>query len=772
MGGIIQLTQGLLDSTNAFNSVWRKQIEHEAEFSTNTKQIRLQNDINAELLKIRQSNNFEDWLTNINNLFSETEKGMSDPNSSYYCRNQIEGEMFSKILAEQHSKVNYQIAVMVAKKQSENRIAEAGKATQLLIENGATGQEFTSQANQLYKDLNDNGDIRDLQLEEVETEHKNKGYELSVNKYVDNSFEDAIRNNETFTSFKEKIKAKVDEENPEGISKEKESQIWSNVEKQWNEKLKDLQQNNADKLAEIVTQVRSAGNNVDKGRIARYGMNKVLEYNNTQLLSENDRIRYSSIFELYLKAAESNTDGSGTGNGSNKEVLDSYEKVVKVAPSVALQMVRENIGISPYEAAQAMSKRLQDEWLYVDWKENEKLGYNERNNKYFNLYSGDTSEESLTNEMLKQIMQSRPEVMELWNNNFKGLRDDMKKNPKLYGGASLEALANFLVDLTLESHVGIPTEQIMNTFKKYINDCYIESINYMEFEKKKPGVLKATYDVTKPDQVAKAANLVHEKDYVYTYAGNEVWAPGKKEALEAEGGINSVLRNAAARTLGLSPEDLQDTIYKRTRNDMESVPIFKHGDKAYEVVATENGKSFNVIEYGYKKEKDEDGNEFVVYDEDGLPVFDFSSGEIINGVVPDKKAAKEERKAAKQEAKMNAKTASAETATLKKQREEENKKKITQSNSMPYAMIKAGKVEQGEWENYNNTNRTEERQYMLNVTANKINSEAKDISKIKDEDEKELEKNKFYEKYHINYDDWMENRTEEARHKLILKSVQ
>ena len=90
MGALGNLANALMDSTNAVTNVYDDYLTKQAKLSTDIKTSQLQNEINTELARIRQTSNFEDWNTEINNFFQQVKSGMSDKNSSYYCQNTLQ----------------------------------------------------------------------------------------------------------------------------------------------------------------------------------------------------------------------------------------------------------------------------------------------------------------------------------------------------------------------------------------------------------------------------------------------------------------------------------------------------------------------------------------------------------------------------------------------------------------------------------------------------------------------------------------------------------
>ena len=89
-----------------------KKLEEQAKLSTQTKQIQLQTDINAELAKIRNSSNDEEWNTQINDFFTHVKSGMSNKNSPYYCKNNLQAQQFEAIMEQHRVGVNAKVGQM------------------------------------------------------------------------------------------------------------------------------------------------------------------------------------------------------------------------------------------------------------------------------------------------------------------------------------------------------------------------------------------------------------------------------------------------------------------------------------------------------------------------------------------------------------------------------------------------------------------------------------------------------------------------------------
>ena len=754
MGSIRDFTQGVLSTVGTGVDIWEDRLKKEAERSTLSKQIKLQNAINGELLKLRQNGNYETWNDSIATFFDQVQSGMENPASPYYCKNQIQADAFDKILSESQTRMSYQVAQMAINVASEQRKVDTENTLSIARNNGTTGEEYVNLATQLYDEGFDLGDYSPEEVDNKKKKAVTTGYSDEIDKLWNAGVDDAVMAGKTPEEYWSDVVSKAPKmENADGTfnREEKNNELEKTYKSRYVAKQNEIYQKSEEELSSIARQMRRDITPTEKLELARYGQSVLAKLEKAKRITPQQSLYYSSLFQIKKSEAE--------GDGSGSEAKQSYTDLIKASPTNSLQLMLNN-AINAYTAADVYSNLLKEEWLYGDYKENKGMQSVERIKTYKEKYAGLTSADTLTEALIPELVKRFPYLNSLFNSNFKSLRDDMTNNPKLYGTATVDRLANYMMDLLLETDNGIPNEEVTANFKKHINDCYVESVKYMELDKNNK--LKKTYDANKPKDIASAAQLIHDKDYVFTYGGNEYWAPGKKEALEAEGGIADVLNNAVAGTMDFTDKDYKGFIYKTSLYDKESVPIFKYGDKAYEVVATKDGKNFNIIEYSQKL--DEDGN--VALDENGLPVYDFSSGKEIEGKTPDKK---EGRRESIRAASGNVKDAAKQTASLEKGRVEELENTLVQKDSIP-AAVKAAGIEKEDWENLKNTGRTDQKQYYLTVTINKLKSAAKNIEKIKDEDKKNEAKAKFFEDYHIPYSDWMEADTEEKRQKLILKT--
>jgi len=750
MGEIANFTNALFGAVNTAVKVDNDILSKEAKLSTQNKQIQLQEDIRNKLMDLRTRADYTNWNQEMTGFFEQIKSGMSDPNSKYYCKNNMQGDMFNSILEQNRLGVTEKVGQMVQQREMEKDIVDVQNSKTLLSQT-YSGQQYIDMANELDRGLYETGRITRQQYDQQRDLNFKHGYETMYLNTFNASLDQALAAGKSFEQFFTDIENSMPEmkaTDVNGLEKAFDktglnAAIKKTCQQNYYAKLQDIQQGNANSLSEIEQRMRQQNTAEGKVNIARRGqmaMNNMMGLK----LSEADRHKYAVIFELAIDGATKGSGkGSGSGNGLKKSDFDKFEDLVKAEGDTAIQILIDYPELTGYEAAKLVSDNAVNEWFTSDYQENFDKDADEREKTFETVYKGVTSQESVTDALVKRMVAKYPEVQALVgaDGKFTKLIEDMKKNPDNYGKASASDLSRFMLDTILESNSTTTGEEIMEKFNKWINNCYVESVDYMEFKKKddiKSG-LKKTYNASKAKDIAEAANFVHGADYVYTYNGEEIWAPGKKEALEAEGGIVHVLKNAVAGTLGADAGDV-NFYYKRSKDDIESVPIFTYGGSAYEVNATADGKGFTLT--------------------------DVNTGEVIDGVIPDKEGA---RKEALKTAQEKEKAASQNTASITRDRKEKTEQAIKDANEIPKAVLGAKKIDSehtGEW----TQGTTEMRREYLNQAILKIDSDAKNIEKQKDTKKKTKLREEFENTYGIKYVDWILKENEDYRYDLILNS--
>lgn len=749
MANVFDAITASLESAGSVSKTVNTYLTNEAKLSTQNKQIQLKADINAKMDEIRSSNKPEEWETKINQFFEQTKSSMMNPDSPYYCKNNLQGQMFTSILDEAKVDVDNKVSGLVWEANREKAIIDYRNNLTLLSQT-ESGQGYIDKANGLAKSLFDCGYITREQYQTQLDTNFNTAYIDTATKAFDGTVEEAIKRGDSKESL---IKMALDNVtnlmgiDTDGLPKtfDKEAMnktLKKNFEQNYRAYLADYQQGNANKLSEINQQMRQASTAEGKLAIARRGQQSLSKMTGN-MLSEDDRNKYAAYFDLGLNGSGTSS-GSGSGSGSKKPD-ETFANFCKAQPGEALQMVIDNDSLCPYDAAQIVSDTMVKEWFTGNFKENYDLDSQGRLEDYKNIYEHSTSVQTVTDAMLDKLIEKYPTAANYLKNNCSKLISDIQKNPKEYGEASAGELADFMRDWILSAPAKATDDDFVNALKGYVNNCYIERCKYIEL--KDNGKLRDTFNAKKPADIAKAAQLASEKDFVFTdQYGNERWAKGKKEALEAPGGVVNVLQNAVVGTLGIPESEYKDLSFYYQRDesghDMTNKPIITYKDKAYEVIANDDGKGFTVREYAV----DENGKMQKVRDIEG------KAGGKLQKVM---------RKEEKKEAAQDVKDASAGVATIKKDREQAINKAITESTSIPKAMKAVGTIEKEEWEDVKTV---ENRTTYLNITERKINNDASKVEKDK------MSAAEFKNKYGIDYNEWIKTGERSAHYELILKS--
>ena len=734
MGTIWNVTNAILGATDTATSIANDYLKNEAELVTKQKRYQLQSDINAKLMEISSNGKWDTWNTEIQNFFDKVKGDMSKEDSAYYCKNNLQAEMFDQILSDSLVNVSNRVALMAMQRQGEQHLVNNNKAKMNLINSGVVGYDFIIQANELDSAAENAGLLSPEQKEAARKSNVITGINGEIDKIYQNSVTDAIRNDKTPDTFWQDIKQNLnfmgniaDGIDLESIYAKKEQTI----KQQYNAQIVEMQQKNAKGLAMIFQEVESATTPTAKESAKERGRN-AMDRISENGLSKEDRLSFAVRF-----APDFGKDGSGSGSGSSAGNSNSgkLEDLIKTFPLTAIQLIRNGEVQNFEDAATIFSSTLKKRFFDESFSESKNMDEQQKTDLWKMQYEGQASKESLENAVVQQISTLYPEVGALINKNFEELREDVKNNPNKYGKAETEDLCDFLTDIVLGATKYTSEKDLLEQFNKHVNDWYISKIKYVELDTK--GNLKKTFNANSEKGISEAARFANEHDFVYTRNG-EQWAPGKKEALEAKGGVKDVLESAVRSTLGIPESENVASKYKldAEHNDMTSTPIFSYKGNDYEVIPGDNNKSFTVK--------------------------NLTTGEVIPGKLADKDKLYEERKNEKKAAGEKIKTAHQKTVDIKQARADETNDAIMQSKTMPKAMQSAGAVSADEWSNAQND--ISSRQVYLNDTISAIDKDAKAVKS------KNMSEAEFMKKYGISYADWIKNKVVTDRFNLILNS--
>ncbi len=736
MGSFSRNFGDILHSASTIATTLDKEFQEQARLSTQTKEIQLQTDINNELAQIRQSSNDEEWNTQINDFFTRVKSGMSDKNSPYYCRNNLQAQQFEAIMEQHRVGVSAKVGQMAEQRQSQKRIADVQTAKQNAkqLHHGA---DLLNIYNELDRSLYESGDLNPLEYQQQkEMNYKNCYVDAKLTVF-EQSKADGIKNGKTYEEFKsdfDNVDFSLQHTDIKGLpaefdTKALDEQINKIMEQSYNAALRDMQNKNGLQLANIEKQMLQQDTWEKRQTIARQGQMLLNSFKGLQL-DESRTEHYSKVFDLFLSSGKS---GSGSGAGGSGVDYDKFEDFIKSAPDIAVELVRNGQIVNYHDGKRIMSQTLFDSWHYENYKENKDKNLAERQKTWGQKYFSSASEDTLGNQMYDLVIKSRPALKLVFDTQIKPLVDDIKKNPDDYDDNTVIQLSNLWVDTVLGSNANESDEELVERFNKTKNDVILSKTKFLELDKK--GKLLKTFNAKSETDVAKAARLVSEGDFLYTYNGNTF---GKKAELEAKGGVVDVLKNAFAATRGISEDDYGkiDFFYKPDplHDDVTSTPVITYKNEAWVVIPKEGDKGFILQNY-HNPEETIEGN---------------------------LKGGKEARAEAKQQAKEAEKQAHAAVVDLKHGRVEDTNTNIAGKTDIPKAMQASGKVSSEEW-NTSNGNQTT-RQIYLQDTENAINKAAKNVKKDK------MTEEEFFNKFGIKYEDWVRSSEKTAHFNLILKS--
>lgn len=330
MSKILEVTNALLDSANAVNSVISDYTKNEAQLATQNKQIQLQEDITNELNNIKRSSNYENWQQNMTEFFERVKNGMGDENSPYYCKNNLQAKMFTSILEQNRVGVNEKVNQLVYSAERDKAIADYNNNI-VRIGNLYSGQDYINQADQLAKGLYDVGYITAQQYQNLKDDNYTKAFVNTATKLFDNTIDNAIKQGDDESTIIKMLWDTMPDlmgTDTDGLPKNFDTQSLKDqcnkiFKQNYRAKLTDMQQGNANKLSEINQRMRQARSEQERLNIARQGQ-MAMNGMTGNMLSEDDRNKYAAYFDYEIKGGSS---GSGSGGSSAIKKLDPKDKV-------------------------------------------------------------------------------------------------------------------------------------------------------------------------------------------------------------------------------------------------------------------------------------------------------------------------------------------------------------------------------------------------------------------------------------------------------------
>lgn len=326
MSELGNFTQALMGAANNTSNVINNYVTNQAKLSTQSKQIKLQADINNELMKIQQSSDYSNWQKNMNNFFSRVKSGMSDKNSQYFCENNLQAEMFESILSENQVGVTQKVNQMVYGAQKDHAIVDYNNNLELYAQQ-YTGQDYITKANEGAKLLYDCGYINEEQLQKQYDTNFQRAY-IDVNlKLYSDSVADAVKNNMSEDQFIADIKSKTTELmaiDTAGLPKNFDKEAMDEaLEKQgrsnYRAYVQDVQNRNETQLSEVYTKMLTYNTAEGRNAIRMQGQAMLAQMTGLQI-DNSSRNKYAQYFAL-----ENYLDGGTTTKSQAKAAINKLE---------------------------------------------------------------------------------------------------------------------------------------------------------------------------------------------------------------------------------------------------------------------------------------------------------------------------------------------------------------------------------------------------------------------------------------------------------------
>lgn len=335
-GSIQDVVQQATGFAGAVNHEYQRQLQTQTEADIAHKKLLFQQDVNNEIMKIKTSNNYEDWQKQIDDFLTRTKNSMSDKNSPYYCRNQLTGDMFAQIVDSSQVQLTDTVNNMVLQKQRDNRIGDYNNDCNFIDQNFA-GQEGFNQKKQRLDMLLNGGDIDRQTYDKELLNQFTRSYTSSVTNTFDGSIEQAVKAGESF----DKLWTAIDDEfngmkmyGHDGMEvafdkKAVQSAAKQMLQQKYNAYVSDLQNKNCTNLSEFATKVMAAKTETEKNTLKMQGQGMLRQLTGLNL-TPAQREHYASMFEIKNGKGGS----SGSGSGSETKQLNEFKAFLKEVPDL------------------------------------------------------------------------------------------------------------------------------------------------------------------------------------------------------------------------------------------------------------------------------------------------------------------------------------------------------------------------------------------------------------------------------------------------------
>lgn len=661
MGDLARMGSAVLGSMSAVSGTYSRWGEEQAKFDASNIQIRLEREANDFLNELQKSNRYDTWSDDMTAFFEERKSAMENPDSPYYCRNNQTARYVNTMLEQAYNSYQNKVTQMAAVKIRDRNIAAYNESCNT-IDTLAIGQANIDQKNDLAKGLLIGGNIDTGTYQKLLEENYYVGTMLN---YTANFNDDVINSsikagmdfNETWNAYTKNIE-KTKKYGIDGLElpsddKNIKDKAKEYCEQKYNAKLLSVQNQNYDYHENLLTKGTSLVTQLLEGQSVNindiYGIvnngQAVLQKMGGLQLAKGQQKSLAKEYEALITTLNSIEKAKKSGSGSSK--LDSYEAFLKNIPDGFIAAVDRGEISDLYTAKQAMQNYITKDWNDNIYKESAGLTPEEKREYFETHYESFAANKILNTEVLQKKLKNDPRYSSI-NTKLELFEKDFKKNPDKYDPSSLSILGELAIDIVASTGKETDMEVQLKNFNTTANALTLSTLKN-SFNPQGKGFF-GMFGESDESFINRTTKELEENDVVFTDTrGVEQWPAQAKEKIDA---ISNRQMEIMSGQLG---KELSFYEYKKVKNDIEPIPLFKDS----------NG---NVYHY----ETDKDSGRAVIKDQNGNTVQAISKEDF-----------KAQDKAAKKESRDNMKAANAEYNKAVEARSDKELEVAANTNTMP-----------------------------------------------------------------------------------------
>ena len=577
-----------------------KKLEEDSQIQLNYMRNQFNQRVNDQLNSMRESDNWENWETQMNGFLDKIAGESSNKDSPFYCKNQYMDQRFRQMIQNEVPALTQKAHEMAYQSESVHKWEMYRQNRAADFNNGLSMQTCYDNGLKELDEMLSEGRINESEYyKQLDTLYADV-YTKRLTKDVEGLFDSGIEANMSFDKIWGKYESEVKNDLIKKDRDGKEipmdrTELTDRAKKQlentYNAKVKDIQNENAGTLSELYARMENAGTEAEKERIRDIGSRTVTTMKGLQL-SPGQRAEWAYKFAKHF---DKNGSGSGSGSGGSDEQPKLLEELLKTNQRSFVSMAKKG-EMPPAAAKEAFRNAMIDEFAdghVKDYKANNRNEAEDILDQYGYSYFG---------EFMEKIVDATLDSREYAGTSamLKKLAADMAKSPEDFGELTMGYLFDNLVDLMYSNNLDqITDKELMEQVSKWKNACYgskIESLQNKLLTTEGTNYFDYKNDKQRKEYLSTAAALGEDNDVMYSDEKGIIHfrSDADRDAVEK---FTDNARLEVARSIGANPEDLKVSYKKDKYGDEIPVPEFtsKSGTK-YHLEAIRDKKG-NAIDY-------------------------------------------------------------------------------------------------------------------------------------------------------------------------------